>query len=103
MAARVRFRADEPSRLTPTAAMASSTNPAARLDRSWKRPVGPRPTAVLRDGGSGRERASQSPGQEAGRDLAAGAGNSPPDRRPVRDLARNYLASVVPAKNNFQP
>ena len=51
--------------------------------------LGPCPAAVLRDGRSGRERASQGAGQEAGSDLAAGAGSSPPDRCPVRDRARH--------------
>ena len=49
--------------------------------------LGPRPTPVLRHGRSGRERASQGSGQEAGSDLAAGAGSGPPDRRPVRHRA----------------
>jgi transposase len=42
--------------------------------------LGPRPAAVLRDGRSGRERPSQGARQEAGGDLAAGAGSGPPDR-----------------------
>jgi hypothetical protein len=49
--------------------------------------LGPRPASVLRDGGSGRERASQSLGQEASGDLAAGAGSGAPDRRAV-DIER---------------
>ena len=58
---------------------------------AWSDPgsrlLGPCPASVLRDGGSGRERPSQGPRQEAGCDLAAGAGSGPPDRRAVRDRA----------------
>ncbi len=77
--------------------------PGRRLWRLWQalrarphawpdpgsRLLGPRPAAILRDGGSGRERPSQGSRQAAGRDLATGAGSSAPDRRPVRDRAGN--------------
>ena len=54
------------------------TDPGSRL-------LGPCPASVLRDGGSGRERPSQGSGQEAGSDIAAGAGSGPSDRCAVRD------------------
>src|ERR1700733_5362527 len=60
----------------------ASANTGSRL-------LGPCPAPVLRDGGSGRERPSQGTRQEAGGDLAAGAGSGPPDRCLVRDRAGN--------------
>ena len=75
------------SRPTPTAVTASSTSPAASQGRSSKRPAGPRSPAVLRAGRSGRERPSQGSRQNAGSDLAAGAGGCPAHRCPLRHRA----------------